>query len=278
MILLLVVTTVNAQTSLYTFSQSTGTYTEITGGTVLISCLDCGTTYDTNSYTATLPTPFLFNGTPVTDVVMRVDGSLVLGTTTLSSAQSPLSSTTVGTGVVSPLGMQLRNTGITGTLFEMRWLDNGTDYIFQWKNVARLTQHTVETLNFQAKLNKATGVISFIYGPMNNVAASETYQPQVGLRGTTTADYFSRSLTGSIPDLTPSWDDTVVSTTNTTASTVRFTTNLPAVFPPSGLTYIFTPPPPCSGIPSAGTVSTVLDRLICSGTAPGVITVPDAPL
>lgn len=133
MILLLVVTTVNAQTSLYTFSQSTGTYTEITGGTVLISCLDCGTTYDTNSYIATLPTPFLFNGTPVTDVVMRVDGSLVLGTTTLSSAQSPLSSTTVGTGVVSPLGMQLRNTGITGTLFEMRWLDNGTDYIFQWK-------------------------------------------------------------------------------------------------------------------------------------------------
>ncbi|MFD2602495.1 hypothetical protein [Flavobacterium suzhouense] len=69
MLLLLVVTTGNAQTSLYTFSQSTGTYTEITGGTVLISCLDCGTTYDTNSYPVTLPTAFLFNGTPVTDVV-----------------------------------------------------------------------------------------------------------------------------------------------------------------------------------------------------------------
>ena len=45
--------------STYTFAQSTGTYTEITGGTVLVS----GTNWNNQRFTVTLPNPFWFAGT-----------------------------------------------------------------------------------------------------------------------------------------------------------------------------------------------------------------------
>ena len=258
----------------YTFSQSTGNaYTEITGGTSVVSCTDCTTSYDTSSYVITLPTAFPFNGTTVTSVVMRVDGSLLLGATSTSSSTSPISSTATGTGVVSPLGMDLRSSTVAGTTFDLSWIDNGTEYVFQWKNASRWAQNTIEKLNFQVKINKTTGVINLAYGTMT-AADSTGYQPQVGLRGLASSDYNARSLTATVPDATPSWDDTALATSN--SATVRFTTGTPAAIPASGLVYTFTPPAACTGTPLAGTISGDAIRYVCTGVAPAAITVTGA--
>ncbi len=230
---------VQSQVSTYTFSQSVGTYVEITGGTQVISCLDCGTVFDTNSYAITLPTPFYFNGENITNVVMRVDGNLVVGTSALSSSSGPIAATTVASGVISALGMDLRNCTTTGVNWEMRWEEVGSEYVFQWKNAARWAQNA-EQLNFQIRINKTSGLINVVFGTMLNVANSTTYQPQVGLRGVTNTDYNNRRLTTTIPDTTPSWDDTVTGTSN--SHNLRFTSGAPAAFPATGLTYTWTAP------------------------------------
>ncbi|MDP2161368.1 MAG: MopE-related protein, partial [Flavobacterium sp.] len=230
---------VSSQVSSYTFSQSSGTYSEITGGTTLVSCTECGIAYDTNSYVIALPTPFTFNFVSVSSVVMRVDGSLVVGSSTSSSSTSPISATTAATGVIAALGMDLRNCTIAGVQYELRWEDVGSEYVFQWKNASRWLQNTVERLNFQIRIVKSTGVISVVYGNFTDVANSLTYQPQVGLRGATNSDYNARRLTTTVPDATPTWDDTDVATSN--AHTLRFTSGAPVSFPSLGYTYTWTP-------------------------------------
>ena len=230
---------VQAQVSYYAFSQSVGTYTEITGGTVVTSCVDCPTVYDTDSYAITLPSPFYFNGEYISNVVMRVDGNLVLGTSVLSSGSGPIASTTAASGVISALGMDLRNCTTAGVLYELRWEDTGSDYVFQWKNAARWNQ-VGEQLNFQIRVNKTSGLINVVYGNMLNVTATTTYQPQVGLRGVTNTDYNNRRLTSTVPDAAPSWDDTVAGTSN--SHNVRFTNTAPAAVPASGLTFTWTAP------------------------------------
>jgi hypothetical protein len=246
-VMLSVFSTGYAQVSGYTFSQSTGnTYTEITGGTVVISCTDCTETHDTGSWAITLPTPLSFNGVPVSSVVMRADGSLVMGTSELTSATGPLAATTTGVGVISPLGMNLRSSTVAGSTYELRWQEFADSYTFQWKNAARLSQNTTESLNFQVSIHKTTGVVTMNYGSMT-VANSTTYQPVVGLRGFTNTDFINRRLTTAIPDASPSWDDTAVGTTN--SQTVRFTSGTTPAVPASGLTFTWTPPT-CFG-PSA---------------------------
>lgn len=246
------------QVSNYSFSQSTGTYTELTGGTVLASCTGCAEeTHDTDSYVITLPTPVVFNGFEVTSVLMRTDGSLVMGTTETSTSTGPLSASTVASGVIAALGMNLENTTAAGQLFEMRWEEVGDSYIFQWKNAARSAQ-TTELLNFQIMLNKLSGVVSIMYGNMT-VNASTTLQPHVGLRGLTSSDYNNRRLTTSIPDASPSWDDTVAGTSN--SNTVRLTSGTTPAVPVSGLTYVWSPsgcfaPSPLSMSSVGGTTAT----------------------
>jgi hypothetical protein len=269
--MLFVVTAGFAQASLYGFAQSSGTYSPITGGTVVVTCTSCTDSYDSSSYVISLPTPFTFNGTAVSSVVMRVDGSLVLGSTSTSASTGPIAATTTATGVVSALGMDLRTSTIAGTVFELRWEDTGDEYVFQWQNAARWAQGNAEKLNFQIRLVKATGVISIVYGEMAGVADSTTYQPQVGLRGASNSDYNNRRLTTTVPDDSPSWEDTVAGTTN--SNTIRFTSGAPAAFPASGLTYTYSPPPPCTGTPVAGTINGSLSRFVCNGSTPAAISV-----
>lgn len=262
-----------AQVSSYAFSQSAGTYSEITGGTVLASCNACGTSFDTQLYTVALPTPFLYNGTSITNVRMGVDGMLLLGTTTGTSTTTGISSTQVLPGIISGLNMDMRNTTIAGFTWELRFEEAGDLYIFQWKNASRWSQDAVERFSFQIQLDKVSGSISFVYGDMNSIAASTTYIPQVGLRGATNADYNSRRLTTTVPTATPTWNNTTASTVN--SHNVRFTSVAPAAFPSSGLTFTWTPPVPCTGTPEAGNIVNLI-QYICPGSTPSAITTSGA--
>lgn len=232
------------QVSNYTFSETTGTYTAITGGTSLVSCNGCGTAYDNNTYGISLPvgSQFPFNGTNITAVTMLVDGSLILGTNTGTSSTGPISSTQAAIGIIAALGMDLRNTTLASQNWELRWEDVGSEVVFQWTNASRWSQNTVERFSFQIIINETTGVINIVYGNMTTIATSTTYQPQVGLRGSSSTDYNARRLTTTIPDASPNWgapSGTTAATSN--SHTCRFTSTSTCV-PSSGLIYTWTPP------------------------------------
>lgn len=247
---------INAQVSSYAFSQSSGTYTPITGGTLAAS----GASLDDTILSVTLPTAFAYNGNSITTVGFSPNGYLIMGNTT-THGYTPLSSTATSNGVISGLGMDLVSNTATS---ELRWEQIGNEIIFQWKEFRRYLA-TPESINFQIRLNTSNGQINVVYDAPTTVVASETRIPQVGLRGTANADYNARRLTTSVPDATPSWNDTAAATSN--AHNVRFTNTAPAAFPSSGLTFTWSPPVPCSGAPVAGTVTPALQN-VCTGVVP----------
>lgn len=257
---------IHAQVSTYTFSQSSGTYTPITGGTVVRS----GNSLDTGGASVTLPSPFVYNGTSVTQVYVHDDGYLALGVTTFSST-APISSSTAATGVIAALACNLMDANAVGTTPEIRWEQIGNEIIFQWNDMARYNAGTsAEIFDFQIRLNTTSGQITIVYSNFGTTDSTTTYTPQVGLRGTANTDYNARRLTTTVPDATPSWDDTVAATSN--AHNVRLTTTAPAVFPATGLTYTWTPAVACTGTPIAGTASPAVQN-ICAGAVPATITV-----
>jgi hypothetical protein len=243
-ILLLPIITLS-QVSNYTFSETTGTYTAITGGTQLVTTTGGVTSYDTDGSYVTLSSgsQFIFNGTTITAVNMTADGALYLNpgtSTTGNGTTGAISSTATAAGIICAMNMDLRSTAIASQVYERRWQDNGTDVIFQRQNCARYLQSSSERFSFQIRIAKSTGEIRIVYGNMTTITTSTTYQPMVGLRGLVNTDFNNRRLTASVPDATPNWGAPNGTTAgNSNANTVRFRNNC---LPASGLTFIWTPP------------------------------------
>ena len=257
--------------SLYSFSETTGTYTAIVGGTQLVTTTGGAVTYDTDGSYFTIPSgsQFQFNNTTITSVNMTADGALFLNpgtTTTGNSVTGPLSSTGTAVGVIAGMGMDLRSTAIASQVYERRWEDVGTEVVFQWQNAARYLQSSSERFSFQIRVNKSNGQIRVVYGNMTTITTSTTYQPMVGLRGSTNTDYNNRRLTTSIPDATPNWgapNGTTAGTSN--AHNVRFRSGC---VPSTGLIFIWTVQS-CKG-PTLPTISyTSSSTANLSWTAPG---------
>jgi hypothetical protein len=222
--------------STYIFSQATGTYTPITGGTVLATG-----TFDDAFYTQAIPS-FTFNGSPFTSVFVGSNGWLQFGGTGSATNYNPISSTNVATGIIAPMGRDLQN----ATGGEIRYQQIGSELIFQWTNVKRFgTSYDGEIINFQVRLNIGTGEIRVVYGsytPPTTPPGSPVH-PQVGLRGTTNADFNNRTTT-------TNWAASTAGAVNTATMTLTAT-----VFPASGLTFIWAPPAPCTGTPPTLTAS-----------------------
>jgi len=222
----------------FTFSQSAGTYTPITGASVLSS--------STSQDAATYPISglsFPFNGNTLTQVVVGTDGYLALGVATFTNSTAPLSSTNAASGIIAALGMNLVSSTVSGAASTLSWVNDGTETVFQWQDFARSAQASTERFSFQVRINNSTGVINLVYGSFT-VGTSTSLIPQVGLRGVTATDVFNRRLTTTFPDATPSWDDTgygnsAAGTTN--SYNVRFTSTSPSAFPTNGQTFTFTP-------------------------------------
>lgn len=238
---------VRGQVSSYTFSETTGTYSAIVGGTQLVTTTAGATSYDTDGSYFTLPvgSQFTFNGVTITSINMTADGSIYLNpgtTTTGNGTTGSISSTATASGIICGMNMDLRSTSLATQVYERRWQDVGTEVVFQWQNAARFLSDATERFSFQIRVTKSTGVIKIVYGNMTTIANSTTYVPMVGLRGTGNTDFNNRRLTGTVPDATPNWgapNGTTAGTSN--AHTVRFT-SAASCFPVSGLTFIWTPP------------------------------------
>ncbi|NCA86019.1 MAG: T9SS type A sorting domain-containing protein [Clostridia bacterium] len=242
MLLLLTFThVVKAQISTYTFESSSGTYTELTGGTVLAAAGwdDQVIANDPLGFT------FNFNGVDYTTVSVSANGYLIIGGTA-SMGYTPISSTVVAAGSVAAFGRDLQSIAVTG---EIRSETTGTagDYVYtvQWKNAKRYgASYVDEVLNFQIKLFQNGNKAQVVYGPITGSAYATPVHPQVGMRGATNTDYTNRTTT-------TNWAATTAGAINTATCTL---TNL--VFPANGQTFTFLPPvagtpfPPTNPVPA----------------------------
>ncbi len=146
------------------YNVSQGTFTEITGGTVLETANDI----DAFSQTVNLPFTFSWNGTDYTSVQINGDGYIDF---------APGSGGSTGNLPGSSAAVAAWYNDLTGTADgEIRTETIGTSpnqvFVIQWKNVTRAAQGSSnDSYTFQIRLNQATGTADIVYGTMNITAA-----------------------------------------------------------------------------------------------------------
>lgn len=252
-----------AQVNAYSFTQLAGTYTPITGGTVLWTGYDG---FDDQSVAVTLPSAFTYQGVNYTAVTVSANGWVYIGTPG-TTGNTPISS---GYREIAPFAIDLdAKSASAGTgVPEVRWQQVDNEFIVQWSNVCRYTTSgatTTENINFQLRLNTTTGVIKVVYGACVDRVTPSTSYPQVGLGGGSTTVYNNRTIAAGGGN----WINSTAGTANGNTMAFNGTT-----IPSNGLTYTWTPPSCAapSGLASSAVTTT---GATISWTAPGLGTPVD---
>ncbi|OIQ22408.1 MAG: hypothetical protein BM557_00005 [Flavobacterium sp. MedPE-SWcel] len=265
-LMLFAVTSNYAQVSSYTFAQSNEVYTPITGGTVITTSTDGSPNLDSYaSSEQTLPAAIEFSGTSYTSFRVSSNGHLSLGSTSTSAyTTTPITSSTGSNAIMALVAADLEEgaNGVADIRFDMV----GDEVVVQWTNFRRYAR--TESFNFQVRLNTVSGVIRYVYDGTPPYDTDTSAQPQVGIKSAV-GEYIALTVAAG-----ESWNTPVVLTTGAT-STSKASLKGDDGFT-SGLTYTFTPPPACTGIPVAGTIDGDEVRNICNGSTPSSITVIDA--
>lgn len=244
----------------YTFSSTTGTYTEITGGTVLGTATVGGTgatSLDDVLYTnVPVPFPFGFNGKRYYVLTVTTNGYIIIGGTSTFS-YTPISGSTVADGTISIFGKDNQGIVIDGSLAELRYETLGTYpnriFVIQWKNF-RDYGATGDVQNYQVQLYEATDEIKFVYGAVSIVNTESNVQ--VGLRGASNSDFFNRTTA-------TDWSASTQGGTNAAAMSVS-----PTIYPANGLIYTFTPDAPTAApnLPSVVSPTDTATNVLATST------------
>lgn len=270
---------VSAQTvSLYAYSQSVGTYTPISGGSVLGTetngaqkFVDPGVPAGgTTSTGVGLPIgfDFTFRGVTFDRFAVSTDGWISLGQSALGATAVnmptttvPLSTTTAVTPAqlrsrIAALGRDIRGKGV-GSGSDLRYQTIGSapnrTLVVQWSNYERASG-TVgangDIINFQIRLNETTNVVDVVWGSnfFSPTVASTVYA-QVGLGGHAATDFNNRTTT-------TDWNNTTAGTLNTNTCAMANTALTGVITPANGFTMTWTGP---NCAPPAATASTTLD-------------------
>jgi hypothetical protein len=224
----------------YSLAVTSGTYSSISGTGTSVAIAG-----DDAAENITGLTAFTVDGINYTNARMCSNGWLILYDATAPTATtnySPLSTASGGgtnTVVITPFGRDLNRNNFSGTAWRQ---EIGNELIFEWKDYNRYSTAS-ERLNFQVRLNTATGEITFVYGTM--IAGSNATYPQVGWKTTgTTASNWSTDINNLTLNITGSptscnWSNAV--TGNTNASTMYINSANAGITPSSGLTFTWTP-------------------------------------
>ena len=239
-LVLLSAITSKAQISNYTFTAASGTYAPITGTSpTLIG--DGFNTITDEGYANAIPInfSFVYNGTAYTTVGLSTNGLLSLGgTLTGSNLTNALATSTNGRPILAPLWDDNDIQATTNLQYTTTGSSPNRVFVAQWTNVLWNYQSTGANVSFQVRLYEGTNVVEFIYNNLgvapNNASAS------IGITGSGTGNGNYLSLNNA--------------TATPTASSTVETTNI-STTPASGQIYRFTPPPGCTGTPTAGTAS-----------------------
>ena len=254
----------HSQVGSYGFASSVGTYTPISGGTVLGTTANDEQVFNNSTTGATGPVTstgfpigfnFTYNGTSYDKFAVATNGYIVLGTGSFAignSTTTALSTTTTAgfANVISAFNQDMQ--GQTGSVLSYTLLGSSPNrtLVVEWLGYKRWNGTSPMNLNFQIRLNETSNTIEFVYGTMATVT---TYTTQTGLRGATNAAYVNRSST-------TSWATTSPGSSNSATLTLSST-----VLPTSGTTYTWTPPVPCTGTPVAGSIDANTTQYLCSG-------------
>ena len=266
---------INAQVSSYSFTQSTDTYNQITGGLLLGNTssddqrfVDSssplgGTT--TSGVGIQIGFDFTYNGDSFDRLAINNNGWISLGKSTITpsviisstSSYNPLSSVLS----ISPIFLRNRIAGIGDDLqaqsgSELRIETIGVApnriCVIQWSNY-REYGTAGQNLNFQIRLNETSNDVEVVYGTMIFTSNSET--AQIGLGGTSSSDFNNRNTTSD-------WNSTISGLNNTDSCT--YSTSVTA--PVSGLVFRWSPPVLCTGNPVAGSVLPASQTLVTGQT------------
>ncbi len=237
----------------YTFSQSSNTYTEITGGILLGDeatddqrflnpAVPLGTT------TAPYKGPgfpigfnFIFNNHVFDVIAINANGWIsfgqsALGDTAVDNTSTSINAPLPSTVTTNPPQLHHRVAGFardltaqTGASLRIETIGSQPNRIciIQWKNYKRWgTAGVGDTINFQIQLHENMNKVVFTYGVFRHgPTPATTYYPQVGMRGIEVTDFANRTTT-------TNWATTTAGTANT-ANCVFSTTCMP----PRGLTF-----------------------------------------
>ena len=243
---------IKAQVSLYSFNSSAGTYSPITGGLLLGNAASdderfvsptqpLGTTFPITGVGIPIGFNFVYNGQTFDRIGINNNGWISFGNSALTpsvnmastSSYNPLSSTSTATpsslrSRIGGFATDLQGSATSSLRVQTVGSAPNRVCVIQWSNY-RKWNATGDNFNFQIRLNESSNVIAIVYGTFSNNATTTT--AQVGLSGTTNADYNNRTTT-------TNWASTVAGTANTATMT-----NSTTVFPVSGQTFTWTPPP-----------------------------------
>ena len=212
--------------SSYEFTSSQGTYTPLGSETVLWE-----ETFDNHTETITIPS-FNISGSSYTSMTVSSNGFITFGGNAPSATYyRPISGTGAYNAAVSPMGIRLENAESGEPKISYNTNADG-EIVVQWQDVKRQAV-TGDVISFQIRLNPSTGTVRFIYGNVSTSYTGTGGTVQVGLRGSSRDDFNNRTT------LTD-WSATGAGT----APTVICRLNND-VYPPSGLTFAWTPPPAC---------------------------------
>lgn len=241
----------------YHFSSAAGTYTPISGGTVLLTP---GANWSSRRFTVNLPSPFWFAGHTYATMYVSSNGFISLGSMMGANEFSPLSSSAAYAGAISPFGTTL--TKASSSTSEIRWVMEGNEAVVQWKDVRRKVSGNQESFSFQARLDLTTGVIRYVYSDVAAQSRSKSKQPQIGLRGPTNA-FATNVKNRRVNTGVETWAVSLPGTAKN--STVRFSKASPTKAPQNGQTYLFTP----GCVVATATVTTAI---VCNGDS-AIVTV-----
>jgi hypothetical protein len=216
----------------YTFQQSSGSFTNITGG----NRLNTGNnSFDDQVYTRTIE-PFFFDGNTYTSVNVSANGFLTFGSSSAGNNYTPISSNAGYDGAISAFGCNITNAA--SGIREIRHQRVGSEEVFQWRGARRSGQ--AESIDFQIRLNTDNGEITLRYNNANPSNSTANY-PQVGLRGpnNTFATNVNNRRVDTSSGAGSTWANTAAGAAN--SSECRYNNWLAGRAPEDGQTYTWTP-------------------------------------
>lgn len=272
---------IQAQVSAYSFSQSSGSYISITGGTLL-----GGTATDDERYVnpaapagGTVNTGvgfpigfnFTYNGIVFDRIAINNNGWISLGQSSLnpsvdinstSNYTTPLASTAANTPAllrnrIAGFGRDLQAQAASTLRIETVGTTPNQECVIQWENFKRYgTTGTGDNFSFQIRLHETSNIVEVVFGSLTfgTTASTGTAAPQFGLGGTLSSDFNNRTTT-------TDWTATTAGATNDATCNI----SSGVVYPASGTSFQWAPPPACSGTPTAG-VTVASSNPVCSGT------------
>lgn len=213
-----------AQVSAYTFAQSSGTYTPITGGTTL----GIPTNDDDNFNSLPIGFYFFYNGIPYNTFSVNNNGVVYMGNTATSTYGVIASN--LYTNAIAGCNYDIQGNIGTGNLsYKTIGTAPNRTLVVQWTSYRAYFSTNGDNFNFQIRLNETSNTVQVVFGSyvINNLRGAQS-----GLVGGVPSDFNHREVINSIS----TWATSTAGAVNTATCELNST-----LVPASGQTYTWTP-------------------------------------